>query len=342
MKSRKSYSKIGVGMLLAVFGVCMGGLAVAAQGDVRITFYCSPDSLGTALEQAFEAEHGDVLDYIGGPWCRKLKAEQETGNIVADVIYGAEPIFYEELMLDSALLEYASPEEVNLVDKYQWDTSYYTIADLRYIGIIYNKNLVADTWLPTSIEGLSDGLWYQMTTVADATQCSSALAMAGAMVYPDFDFSFFEEANANGALLADRAGKLPSLVASGEAALGLGPHDAVVRLQNKAKKEGTESPVTIAWPEDGVYVIPRPVAIIADETRSADATTLAEAFVDFILSDVGQKLAVQKGGYVPARAGVSSPGLVPDDLDLIETDWDWVMENNEAIRDRFTHIMYGN
>jgi iron(III) transport system substrate-binding protein len=295
-----------------------------------------------ALEQAFEAEHGDVLDYIGGPWCRKLKAEQEAGEISADVIYGAEPIFYDELALDGALYAYASPEEANLRVAYQWETSDYTVADLRYIGIVYNKDLVSADAVPTAIDGLNDAAWYQMTTIADATQCSSAFAMAGAQVYPDIDFRFFEAASANGALLSDRAGKLPSMVASGEAALGLGPHDAVVRLQNKARKEGVESPVSIVWPTDGVYVVPRPIAIIADENRSDEATAIAEALVDFVLSEAGQKLSVQKGGFVPARAGVSGPNLVPDDLELIETDWDWVFANRDTIRDRFTQIMYGD
>jgi len=327
--------------VLAIALVVVAAGMVSAVGAEKITFYASPDALGAALEAAFEAEHGDVLDYIGGPWCRKLKAEQEAGDIVADVIYGAEPIFYEELMLDGVLYEYTSPEAVNLAEEYQWDKSYYTIADLRYIGIVYNANLVGESWLPTTIDGLNDALWYQMTTVADATQCSSAFAMAGAMVYPDLDFSFFEAASANGALLSDRAGKLPSMVASGEAVLGLGPHDAVVRLQNKAKKEGTESPVNIAWPSDGVYVIPRPIAIVADGERSADATAIAEAFVDFVLSEAGQKLAVQKGGFMPARTGVAGPSLVPTDVELIETDWNWVLENSETIRDQFTQIMYG-
>jgi iron(III) transport system substrate-binding protein len=327
---------------LAIALVVVAAWMVTAVGATeRITFYASPDALGAALEAAFEAEHGDVLDYIGGPWCRKLKAEQEAGDIVADVIYGAEPIFYEELMLDDVLYEYTSPEAANLAAEYQWNKGYYTIADVRYIGIVYNANIVGNDWLPTTIDDLNDALWYQMTAVADATQCSSAFAMAGAMVYPDLDFGFFEAASANEALLSDRAGKLPSMIASGEAVLGLGPHDAVVRLQNKAKKEGTQSPVNIAWPSDGVYVIPRPIAIIDDDERSAEATAIAEEFVDFVLSEAGQMLAVQKGGFVPARAGVAAPSLIPADLEFIETDWDWVLENSQTIREQFTQIMYG-
>ncbi len=333
---RRLVSLFAIGVILV-----MGSMAMAEE-TVKIAFYCSPDSLGMALEQAFEAEHGDVLDYIGGPWCRKLKSEQEAGDIIADVIYGAEPNFYDELELDGALHEYVSSEKANLIETYQWETRFYAIADLRYVGIVYNNTLIEADVVPTTIASLNNESWYQMSAVADATQCSSAFAMAGAMVYPNLDFGFFEAASANGALLSDRAGKLPSMVASGEAALGLAPHDPVVRLQNSAKQKGTVSPLSFVWPTDGVYVIPRPVAIISDANRPAKATAIAESFVDFILSEAGQKLAVSKGGYVAAREGMAIPALVPDELDLIQTDWDWVLENQQTIQTLFQQAMYGN
>ena len=259
-----------------------------------ITIYISPDSLGYALEEAFEAEHGDVITIVGGSWCRKVKSEQEAGDIQADVLYGAEPIFYSELAESGALLAYTPEQAANLKTEYQWDTPYYTIADLRYVGIVYNRTMINPEDLPTDFAGLNETKWENLTAVPDATQCASAFAIAAAITQPDLDTSFLQAAKDNGALLADRAGKLPELVASGEAALGIGPHDPVVRLQNKAKSEGVESPVAIAWAEEGAYVMPRPIAITADENRSAENTALAQAFVDFVLSPEGQTLAVKK------------------------------------------------
>ena len=313
-----------------------------SQEPVNLSIYISPDSLGAALEEAFETEHGDVLTIIGGSWCRKLKSEQEAGDIQADVIYGAEPIFFRALAQSGDLLAYTSPQAANVKPEYQWDNGYYTPADLRYIGIVYNRKLVDAADLPTTFDGLNDPEWNKLTTVADATQCSSAFAMAAGFASPDMDMSFFEGAKANGALLSDRAGKLPELVASGEAVLGAGPHDPVVRLQNKAKKEGVESPVDITWSDDGVYVIPRPIAIIADTNRSEAATEIAQAFVDFVLSPAGQKLSVTKGGHVPVRADVDAPAQIPAGLDLIQIDWDWAAKNKKEIQAQFQEIMYGD
>jgi ABC-type Fe3+ transport system substrate-binding protein len=196
--------------------------------------------------------------------------------------------------------------------------------------------------LPTTFAGLNDSQWGNLTTVPDATQCAAAFAIAAGFTQPDMDVSFFEGAKVNGTLLSDRAGKLPELVASGEAALGVGPHDPVIRLQNKAKKEGADSPVDIEWSDEGAYVIPRPIAIIADKTRSEAATEIAQAFVDFVLSPEGQSLAVKTGGYVPVREKVEGPAKIPADLTLLEIDWDWAAEHKKEIQAAFQEIMYGS
>ena len=312
------------------------------EESAKVTVYISPDALGTALEEAFEADHGDVIDVVGGPWCRKLKSEQEAGQIQADVIYGAEPIFFRELMEADALLAYTSPETANHVATYQFDNGYFSAADLRYLGIIYNTTLVDEADLPTTFEEINDPQWAQLTTVSDATQCATAFAIVAALVQPDMDMSFYENAKANDALLSDRAGKIGETVASGEAALGVGPHDPVVRLQNKAKKEGVESPVNITWSTDGAYVIQRPVAIIDKTDRPESVTETAKAFVDFILSKQGQTIIAKKGGFVPMNAEVESSALIPADLPLLTIDWDWAAENSEAITTSFQEIMFNN
>lgn len=313
----------------------------SSEAQDQITIYISPESLGTALEEAFEAEYGDVLNVVSGSWCRKINSEQEAGDIQADVIYGAEPVFFQELVETGDLLAYTPEELSNIQSEYQWDNGYYYAADLRYIGIVYNNTLVGEEDLPTTYDEINDEKWSGQTTLSDATQCSAAYAITAALAQPDLDMQFFEDAKANDVLLTDRAGKLPETVASGEAALGIGPHDPVVRLQNKAKKEGAESPVDITWAEDGTYVIPRPIAIIADENRSETATEIAQDFVDFVLSVQGQTLAVNKGGFVSVRTDVDQPTLIPDDLTLLSIDWEWAAENKATILEEFQTIMYG-
>ena len=110
----------------------------------KVAVYISPDSLGVALEEAFEAEHGDVIDIIGGPWCRKLKSEQEAGeNSGRYYLWRRTNISSWNWRMVGALLAYTPSEAANSIEAYQWDNGYYSVADLRYLGIVYNSTLVA-------------------------------------------------------------------------------------------------------------------------------------------------------------------------------------------------------
>ena len=306
----------------------------------HITVYISPEPLGAAMEEAFEKDRGDVLTILGGSWCRKLKAELEAGDIQADVIYGTDALFYMSLKKQGQLMEYVSPEAANIKREYTLDETYFAQADGRYDVIVYNKKKVDASEVPTTRAGLIDSKWAGKAAIPDATLCSSAFALACGIVQPDLDWTFFEGVKANDALLADKAVKVAEMVASGEALIGLVPHDAVLRMQKKAKKEGKESPLALVWPTDGAVSVPRPIAIIKDENRSDADTKLAQEFVDFVLSAKGQGM-VTKFGFVPVREGVSLPGGVPEKIEAVWIDWNWAQEHKQEIRKGFESIMYG-
>ena len=72
-------------------------------------------------------------------------------------------------------------------------------------------------------------------------------------------------------------------VASGEKPYGI----LVDFMALNAKAKG--SPVEFVFPSEGVPAVTEPVAIMSTATRMLPA---AQKFVDFILSDEGQKLAL--------------------------------------------------
>ena len=68
----------------------------------------------------------------------------------------------------------------------------------------------------------------------------------------------------------------------------------------------------------------------------------ARAFVDFILSDEGQKLAVSMG-YIPAKASVGMPAWYPPGMKihLMPTDIPKVVQANSNNLKRFAEL-FGN
>jgi iron(III) transport system substrate-binding protein len=73
--------------------------------------------------------------------------------------------------------------------------------------------------------------------------------------------------------------------------------------------------------------------------RTTQNAAAARAFVDFILSDHGQKLAVSMG-YIPARASVGMPSWYPAGakINLMPTDIPKIVQTNSANLKRFADL----
>ena len=95
-------------------------------------------------------------------------------------------------------------------------------------------------------------------------------------------------------------GAVLTAVANGEKTYGV----LVDFMAFNAKAKG--SPIDFIFPAEGNPAVTEPVAILK-ATQNAAA---ARAFVDFILSDEGQKLAVAMG-YIPANPKAGSPAWLP-------------------------------
>ena len=76
--------------------------------------------------------------------------------------------------------------------------------------------------------------------------------------------------------------------------------------------------------------------------KSTKALAAASFFVDFILSDDGQKLALAMG-YIPAKPGIGSPAWLPEStkINVMASDIAAVVKATEADKARFA-TMFGN
>jgi iron(III) transport system substrate-binding protein len=81
--------------------------------------------------------------------------------------------------------------------------------------------------------------------------------------------------------------------------------------------------------------VTEPVAML----KTAQNPAAARAFIDFILSDDGQKLAASMG-YIPARASVGMPSWYPAGakINLMPTDIAKVVQSNSDNLKRFADL----
>lgn len=125
----------------------------------RITVYLSgPTSMIDRLEQVFEQQHGDVLDFVQmgcGPLRQRVWTELESGEILADVFWGSDPLVYNALD-DRGALDPFVPEDFDALRPEYRVNRNYTLVSERYGVIIYNSDVLSGDQVPASYADLAE------------------------------------------------------------------------------------------------------------------------------------------------------------------------------------------
>ena len=260
----------------------------------------------------------------------KLAAEFAAGASKADVLLLADAATMESLKKSGRLLAYPA---VNLAGldpaSYDRDKTYFG-SKLITTGIAVNT---AAKGRPGSFADLAKPEYKGQLMMPSPLYSGAAAIMLGTMASrPDLGWSYFEKLKAADTVAVRGNGAVLTAVANGEKSYGI----LVDFMAFNAKAKG--SPIDFVFPAEGLPAVTEPVAIL----KTAQNAAAARAFVDFILSDDGQKLAASMG-YIPARASAGMPSWYPagTSIKLMPTDIGSVVTNNSANLKRFADL-FGN
>src|SRR5690606_6307406 len=203
----------------------------------------------------------------------KIQAENQGGNIQADVLLVADPVTFENFKAEELLLAYESPEAESIDEALVDPDGMYAGTKVMATGLIVNTNEVTE--LPDSWNALTEPATKGQAVMPSPLYSGAAAYNLGVMTRQDgLGWEFYESLRANDITITQGNGAVLESVATGEKNYGM----IVDYLAARAKSDG--SPVELVYPEEGVPVITEPVGIMAN-TENEEA---AKAFVDFILS----------------------------------------------------------
>lgn len=315
--------------------------AASAKKGEKIIFYASgPSAMLDKLEEAFEKEHGDVIDTVQmgcGPLRQRVWTEMQSGSIKADIFWGSDPLLFDALDERGVLEGHVAKESAAIKEEFLTDKNY-TLVNERYGVIIYNGDKLKGEGIPRSYGDLLAPSLQGKITHADPAQSSTALAIVASLwdLY-DRDWKYQDALVKNGLFLSRKNSDVPSKIQEGEFDAGIAPHDAVLRLQKKAKQEGYPTPLQISWPVEGALAITRPVAISKKSARSVEMQEVAHEFVDFLLSRQAQTITANFS-FVSVRKDVALPQGIPQNILVKSVNWDELADLQDYIRDEFTKI----
>lgn len=260
-----------------------GESSAQSKENKTLTVYSAgPDGLAANVQQAFEEKTGMKVEMFQGTTGKILsRLEAEKTNPVADVIVLASVASMDGMKEADQLQSYKDAENADKINS-DWSDAegYYYGYSASALGIAYNtKN--AKT-VPSEWSDLAKAEWKDKINIPDPSLSGSAV---------DFIYGYTEAEKTGWDII--QSWKTNGLQVNGANKEALdsvitGDKDATISgvdyMAYKAKADG--EPVEIVYPKSGTVVSPRAVGIMKD-AKNVDG---AQAYVNFLLSDEGQKL----------------------------------------------------
>ena len=268
------------------------------QTSKEVVIYSpNSDSEIAAVVPAFEKATGIkvILQSMGtGDVLARLEAEK--ANPQADINWGAvnlafwkdHPDLYEH---------YVSPNDKNLPEAYQSYNGYFTYTKLSgSAALLLNKDVFKEIGLnPEEFKGYKDLLRPELKgkiAMGDPAASSSAwaeltnmLLVMGEKPYDDKAWEYVAQfvKQLNGSIISSSS-QIYKATADGEYAVGVSYEDPCISLL-----EDGATNLMVVYPEEGAVWLPAGAAIV----KNCKNMDNAKAFIDFIISEEGQK------GYAP-------------------------------------------
>ncbi|MGT2443536.1 ABC transporter substrate-binding protein [Ensifer adhaerens] len=325
----KSFVSVLAGAVVA------GLLSTAANAESLVLYTSQPNEDAQATVDAFQAANpGIEVEWVREGTTKimaKLMAEIEAGNPVADVLLIADTVTMQRLKEAGHLADYKSPEAANYdAALYDADGAYYSTKMIT-TGIVYNTSAAMK---PEGWQDLSKPEAKGLVTMPSPLTSGAALIHAQTLTGIDgLGWDYYKALAANGATAAGGNGGVLKAVATGEKAYGMLVDFMAIREKAKG------APVEFVFPAEGVSAVTEPVGIL----KTAKNVEAAKKFVDFLLSEEGQKTAV-KMGYIPARNGVALPAGYParETIKVLPVNAAEAVKNSDADLKTFSGIFGTN
>jgi len=224
----------------------------------------------------------------------RIAADEHSGGLRADVIWGTDPLSMESYAQDGLFQPWPLPALTGVPA--QDKTKYFWGTRELYLVIVAHKGL---TPMPANWSDLASPAYKGKVALPDPAAAGSAFAALGYFdTTPGFGIGFYDKLKANGAVQVSTIPEVVTDVAEGRYQLGI-TLDSEVR---SAIKEG--SPVVMDWPADGAIELYSPIAETV--TAKGAAATATQALMRYVLSASGQTV-IGKTGWQPVLPGIAGP-----------------------------------
>lgn len=314
---------------IAIALLAFGSMAVAAPKG-KLTIYTSqPEADIQALVKVYNASYPDVDVAVFRSGTEevisKVLAEKRANKVLADVLLVSDAATFESLKSEDLLMSYASPELSGLDAGFYDAENTYAATKIISTGIVVNTEIISNA--PSSLADLTKAEYKGELVMPSPLYSGAAAYNLGVITRTEgLGWDFYKALKDNGVKVDKGNGSVQKAVVAGEKGLGI----LVDYMAIRAKNDGAS--VEFVYPAEGSLCVTEPVGIV----KGAANAEAAKSFVDFILSDAGQK-ATADIGYTPVRKGVAAPAGLKgaDEITALAYDIPTLVKTREDDKKRF-------
>jgi iron(III) transport system substrate-binding protein len=316
-------------------------LTAMAEGKQLTVYYGATLEQMTPVLDAFKAKYPDIeiksYRAANEELSATMEMEVKANNPQFDVaVQGNGPVLTLQGKYD-CFQPFVSEANASINQSLLDPNGVLTPVGTGFYVIIYNTNQVEAADAPTSFLDLTAEKWNNQVAMADPASSSSIYTLIWMITenlkdQAGYGWPYFEALQKLNVNMVASHGTIGELVSMGERSVGI----QVMATAGTSLKKG--DPVAIVYPKEGCPSEVN-VAAIRKDTPNMEA---AQQFVNFLLSEEGQGLVADNLGWIPVRTDLTDYALADgtklSDVNLVPRDVSWVLDNKQAILDKFTEI----
>jgi len=305
----------------------------AARREGSIVWYSSlPIDVAQKLATLFEEKSGIKVELFrsgGTAILRRFLQERDSGRVMADVLYTADPAATASLAHKGAFVAF-KPKNFDKIDDVAKDPQgYYVALRLNMITLFVRADEIAPADVPKSWAALADARYKGKLVIADPSFTAVQVAVVGTLA-KRLGWSYYEALRRNDTIVVPGNQQLADMLKRGERLVAVGGLDSYAF---EARKAGHK--IDSIYPSDGGFAVPGPVAVV----QGSPHPNAAKAFAEFLVGDDVQRLVVAEGAY-SARRDLPPPAGAPAlaDIKLTAVDYDAIEREAGAIKKKFNDV----
>ncbi len=265
----------------------------------------------------------------------RIAMEMAANDVKANLVITANYFWYDKLAEQGFWENYQPQLSYPVPKAYKHPQGAFGVMCVPAVVLAYNTKFVAETEAPQSFKELSDPKWKSKVSAGSPLESGTNYSLMMNLTFR-YGYDFLKALRQNDFLAAGGNSNTIQRLVSGE-------RPVAILLLEHAMSESQKNPnIKIAYPQDGLILMPGPIAIV----KSTKNMLAAKKLYDFFLSPEGQKVIIDANIYSLDTSLPTPDSMLPysqaatNAFEFSDTYVSFARREEAVFKNKFSEIMF--